>query len=116
MRNKIAVVNVYGVEFPGMKSFERYLEMDNYLGKILVCGNSTLYKPDFLELGKKIEKILTCRLTKPKAWKVFWLIAKNAYDCLIFNSNRLTLPEHFENLYYLAITLLSKIGLKPPKT
>ena len=76
MRNKIATVNVYGVEFPGIKSFERYLERDNYLGKISVCGNSTLNKPHFLELGKKIEKILKCRLTKPKAWKVFWLIAK----------------------------------------
>lgn len=77
MRNKIAVVNVYGVEFPGIKSFERYLEMDNYLGKVLVCGDSTLYKPHFLELGKKkLKKFSNADLPSLKLGKFFGLLQK----------------------------------------
>lgn len=41
------MVNVYGVEFPSKKSFERFMGIGPSVGKSLVCGTSTLFKPDF---------------------------------------------------------------------
>ena len=51
--------------------------MDNYLGKILVCGYSTLYKPHFLELGKKkLKKFSNADLPGLKLGKFFGLLQK----------------------------------------